>query len=232
MKIFIIMFALCVYFSGMVYGQDNRSKTADPFTIALDGGMTLSKLSNEGFNILGDLYGGMELSYMPGAELEYAITPAVRVRSGVKYVRLGGKSEETVQTDTEGRELNRIRIVNKQSNIEIPLLLKYVFTGDWYQPYIESGATIGFLTSASLVADGTLNGETLTIDEDISDVLKDTAVGLNFSVGVQIPLRAALGLDIGGTYNLGLTNQLDAADEDRSQKVRSWRFELGLFLGI
>jgi len=231
MKIFIVVFVLIFHFSGMVYGQDSHSKITGPFTVTLDGGMTLSKLSNDGFNILGDLYGNMELSYMTGAELEYAITPAVRVRSGVKFVRLGGKSEPGIITDREGRELDYVNFVTKLSYVEIPLLLTYVVKRLRYHPYLASGATVGFLRSSGLEFDPTPE-YAIGFEDTPMIPINDVAFGISFAAGVRVPVRGSFGVDVGGTYNLELTNQLDTTIDRLIQKTRSWRFVFGLYLAI
>jgi|GEM_PF-4607146 len=232
MRLFILAFILWFLLFGSVYSQDSYSNTDSPFTVMVNGGLTLSNLSSNGFNVQDQLFGNLRQSFQSGAALEFNLTPNLRVRSGVQYASLGGKSDEQIQTDTEGRELGRIRVVEQQNYVEIPLQFKYAIPQRNYQPYLMTGLTVGFLTTARWDWDSTADGVSSVIDDDISDNRKSTALGLDFSAGVQIPLRAALGLDIGGTYNLGLNNLIESDNEDLSLKLRSWRFAMGLYMAI
>lgn len=231
MKLFILAIFLGLQLSGSAYGQDHRSVDS-PLTVALNGGLTLSNMSSKGFNIQEQLFGNLRQSFQSGGTLEFKITPNLKVRSGVQYASLGGKSEEQIQTDTEGRELGMIRVVEQLNYVEVPLQLKYVIPQRSYQPYLASGLTIGFLSSAQRDLDSNVDGISSVVDADITDIRKETALGIDFSAGVQVPLHASIGIDIGGIYNLGLSNQLKNADEDLSLKLRSWRFILGLYMAI
>lgn len=232
MRLFVRAFILWFLLFGSVYSQDSYSNTDSPFTVMVNGGLTLSNLSSNGFNVQDQLFGNLRQSFQSGAALEFNLTPNLRVRSGFQYASLGGKSDEQIQTDTEGRELQQFRIEEKQHYVEIPIQVKYLLMQHGYQPYIVSGFTIGFLASARLDLDSEVEGISSFSDDDISDSRNSTAFGLDLAAGVQIPIRAALGLDIGGVYNIGLSNQFKPADDDRSLKLRSWRFLLGLYMAI
>ncbi|MGH1363310.1 MAG: outer membrane beta-barrel protein [Calditrichia bacterium] len=233
MKFFASVILLFLFFTTSVYCQNDRfaSSSKTPLSITVNGGMTLSKLSAKGFNIPGEPYGNMELSYLTDVQLEYQLSPELRIRSGVGFVRLGGKSDLQVTTDVTGRVLNDIRFVAKLSYIEIPLLLRYVVKRAGYHPYLASGVTVGFLRSTGLELDPALEAA-FFVEDILVKPTRDEAIGFSLAVGVQIPIRGAFGIDIGGAYNLELTNQLNRSNDGLEQRARSWRFALGLFTAI
>ena len=62
MRLLISVFILWFQLTGSVFSQDNHRSPDRPFTVIVNGGLTLSNLSSSGFNIQDQLFGNLKLS--------------------------------------------------------------------------------------------------------------------------------------------------------------------------
>jgi Outer membrane protein beta-barrel domain len=94
--------------------------------------------------------------------------------------------------------------------VNIPVMAQYNTPSGFY---VEAGPQLGFLVSAKAKADGE--------SEDIKDFLNTTNFGASFGAGYNM----GSGFGFGARYNLGLSNALKDAGED---KVKTSNISIGL----
>ncbi len=142
------------------------------------------------------------LGYAGGALVNYNLTEAVSLQGEVLY-SLEGTSYK----------FEDVKMKNKMSYINIPILAQYNHTSGFYA---ETGPQLGILASAKVT--GKVDGRTQS--QDIKDEFKSTNFSWAFGLGYKLPN----GLGIGARYNLGLTNVPDNSDAN----VKLGGFHLGL----
>lgn len=182
----------------MVYGQDSK------LILGVDAAATRSNLWGDGmshaYNI-DPLYG-----FSPGINLEYILSPALSIRTGLCYERRGYKS------DPIGGGLKNVTTYNDY--LLTPLLVS-LSTKGVAKFYVSGGVFFGFLLSKTRLL--TFYGD---IDEEVRDASENARkydFGLSFGCGVMRPIGSRIILDFGLRDNLGLiyTVETENGGKDR-----------------
>ena len=144
--------------------------------------------------------GGSELgsfnsrtAFAIGGVAEYSFSPIVGLSVQPMYSQQGGKFE------FEGPVVAPLntRTRTKLGYIDIPVMLKVQVGSSSINPYLTSGFSLGFLTSAESASGGEKT--------DIKDSIKSTNASWSIGGGVNLP-AAGRTIFIEGRYQLGLTN--------------------------
>ncbi len=154
-----------------------------------------------------------------GALFEIPVADNVLISVQPAWVQRGTK----IAVDVQGQDERQDSLSLGLSYASIPLLMKIETAGG--KVFVNSGVDVGFLLDAKLSpVDG--DGE----DEDVSDLVKDYDVAVNFGVGGQFPIGLPR-LTIEARYSQSLTNISDVsvdvgADELIQTRFRSSGFQL------
>ena len=127
-----------------------------------------------------------------GGVAEYSLSPMVSLSVQPMYSKQGSKFK------FDGLVVNPLSTEStiKLTYIDIPVMLKVEFGGSGAKPYVTSGFTLGFLTSAK------------SESEDVKDELKGTNISWNIGGGVSLPVGGRT-FFIEGRYMLGLSDIYD-----------------------
>jgi len=129
----------------------------------------------------------------PGFNLEYILSPALSLKTGLCYERRGYRVDHII-----GGPINDLTINNDY--LLTPLLVSLSSKGVT-RFYVSGGVFFGFLLSSTQVI--TFYGD---IDEEIRDDNENTSkydFGLSFGCGVKQPIGSRIILDIGLRDNFG-----------------------------
>ncbi|MEA3478545.1 MAG: outer membrane beta-barrel protein [Bacteroidota bacterium] len=206
MKRFFALLA-CSFLFFTVSAQDSK------LILGVDVAATRSKLWGDGmsdaFNI-NPLYG-----FSPGINLEYILSPALSVKTGLCYERRGYWSDV----------LGPISDATTYNDYLLTPLVVSLSTKGVTKFYVNGGVLFGFLLSKTRLL--TFYGD---IDEEKSDASENARkydFGLSFGCGVMRPIGSRILLDIGLRDNLGL---IDTIKTENGGKTRY--NTLGLVLSL
>ncbi len=112
----------------------------------------------------------------------------------------------------------------KLSYVDIPVMLKVQFGRSNVRPYVTSGFTLGFLTSAKSVGGGE--------ETNIKDSVKSTNSYWSIGGGLNLPVTGKT-VFIEGRYTLGLTNinegpQIQPLSATAELKTKGFQFMAGV----
>lgn len=193
------IFALlvCSFLFLVVYGQDSK------LILGVDAAATRSTLWGDGmFNAhnIDPLYG-----FSPGINLEYILSPALSIRTGLCYERRG------YQSDPIGGGLKDATTYNDY--LLTPLLVS-LSTKGVAKFYVSGGVFFGFLLSKKRLL--TFVGDIEEV-RDASENARKYDFGLSFGCGVMRPIGTRIILDFGLRDNLGLiyTVETEYGGKDR-----------------
>ena len=133
-------------------------------------------------------------SFAIGGVAEYSLSPMIALSVQPMYSRQGSKFK------FDGPVVNPLSPEStvKLNYIDIPVMLKVQFGGSSAKPYVTSGFTLGFLTSAK------------SGSADFKDDLKSTNISWNIGGGLSMPAGGRT-FFIEGRYMLGLSDIYDAS---------------------
>jgi hypothetical protein len=144
--------------------------------------------------------------FSPGINLEYILSPALSIRTGLCYERKG------YQSDPIGGGLKDATTYNDY--LLTPLLVS-LSTKGVARFYVSGGVFFGFLLSKTRLL--TFYGD---IDEEVRDASENARkydFGLSFGCGVMRPIGSRIILDFGLRDNLGL---IDTIETENGGKTR------------
>ena len=181
----------------MVYGQDSK------LILGVDAAATRSELWGDGmFNAhnIDPLYG-----FSPGINLEYILSPALSIRTGLCYEWRG------YQSDPMGGGL---KDATTYSDYLLTPLLVSLSTKGVAKFYVSGGVFFGFLLSKKRLL--TFVGDIEEV-RDASENARKYDFGLSFGCGVMRPIGSRIILDFGLRDNLGLiyTFETEYGGKDR-----------------
>lgn len=159
-------------------------------------------------------------SYAIGGVAEYYFTPTVGLSVQPMYSRQGGSF---VFDDLVVNPLS-VNTTTELSYFDIPVMLKVQVGRSAVRPYLTSGFTFGFLTSAKSVADSDRR--------DIKSSIKNTNSSWIIGGGFNLP-AGGNAVFIEGRYSLGLTDinegpQVQPLSAGTALKTKGFQFVLGL----
>jgi hypothetical protein len=180
---------VCSFLFLMVNGQDSK------LILGVDAAATRSKPWGDGmsqaFNI-DPLYG-----FSPGINLEYILSPALSIRTGLSYERRGYRNDV----------IGFVSDATTYSDYLVTPLVVSLSSKGVAKFYVNGGVFFGFLLSKKRL---------LTFWEDIDDEIRDASedarkydFGLSFGCGVMRPIGSRIILDFGLRDNLGLINTVE-----------------------
>jgi hypothetical protein len=163
----------------------------------LKAGVNLANWSFEDDDVENDFRTGFHIGALAHIHLAptWAIQPEVQYSAQGTKTDLGSAGEFTWKSDY----------------INVPVMIQYMFNNGFR---LEAGPQIGFLVNGKLEDED-------DNEEDISDDLKKTDVGIGF--GLNYLTYSGLGLGV--RYNLGLTN----INEERTTETKNRVLQLSLF---
>ena len=131
-------------------------------------------------------------SFAIGGVAEYSLSPMISLSVQPMYSRQGSKFK------FDGPVVNPLSTEStiKLNYIDVPVMLKVEFGSSSVKPYVTSGFTLGFLTSAK------------SASEDVKDDLKGTNISWNIGGGLSLPAGGRT-FFIEGRYMLGLSDIYD-----------------------
>ena len=155
-----------------------------------------------------------------GGVAEYHFSPAVGLSVQPMYSQQGGKLVFDVPVPTP---LNS-ESTTKLGYVDIPVMLKVQLGSSTVRPYLTTGFTLGFLTSAKYVA----AGEEMNLKDDI----KSTNSSWNIGGGLNVP-AAGKTVFLEGRYSWGLTDindgpQIQALSASTELKTTGVQFLVGV----
>ena len=181
----------------MVNGQDSK------LILGVDAAATRSKLWGDGMSHahnIDPLYG-----FSPGIILDYILSPALSIRTGLCYERRGYRSDV----------IGLISDVATYNDYLLTPLVVSLSTKGVAKFYVNGGVFFGFLLSKTRLL--TFHGD---IDEEIRDASENARMydfGLSFGCGVMRPIGSRIILDFGLRDNLGL---IDTIKTENGGKTR------------
>jgi hypothetical protein len=113
---------------------------------------------------------------------------------------------------------------DKNSYVEIPILVKYYFPTPIVKSFIFAGPSVGFLVSAKKTV-AYVNEPQLNQEIDVKDQFKSTDVGAVVGVGAKIPLTV-VDLTIDARYNYGFTSL------DKNGSANIFNRVIAVYLGV
>ena len=133
--------------------------------------------------------GDMAFDFHLGGYAEFGINDLIAFQPELLYSREGTKDSESFEED-----------VRLQVNlIQVPLLFKF-YVAEGFNLHV--GPQVGFIVSKKFKVDGS----SINIDEGFNTVAFGAVGGAGFNVNEKI--------EVGGRYNLGLSDWLDDDDSD------------------
>lgn len=174
-----------------------------------------------------------------GATIIYNFSSMFSVQLEPAYTQKGA-SIYTTQTDV-GLILEIDQTI-EMDYIDVPVLFKVSFDGDFIKPFLLGGANIGIpLENTKVRIDKVIaNGEDVTYiipSEVIEQELKNESIdyGLNFGAGILFPI-GAINMFFQGQYNIGLTDlNTEAIQEGVQQDViknRGFQIKTGILVSL
>lgn len=174
---------VCSFLFLMVYGQDSK------LILGVDVAATRSApWRSRSYANLDPIYG-----FSPGINLEYILSPALSVKTGLCYERRGS------QSDAIG---GGVKDVTTHNDYLLTPLLVSLSTKGVARFYVSGGVFFGFLLSKTQLI--TFYGEHNEEIRDVSDHTRKFNFGLSFGCGVMRPIGSRIILDFGLRDNLGL----------------------------
>ena len=176
---------VCSFLFLMVNGQDSK------LILGVDVAATRSTLWGL-YNNYDPLYG-----LSPGINLEYILSPALSVKTGLCYERRGFRTDRIIGGGFKDLTLNNDYLLT-------PLLVS-LSTKGVAKFYVSGGVFFGFLLSSTQVI-GFYGDQ----DEEIRDVSENARkydFGLSFGCGVMRPIGSRIILDFGLRDNLGFNTE-------------------------
>ena len=155
-----------------------------------------------------------------GGVAEYYFSPMVGLSVQPTYSQQGGKF---VFDDPVVNPLNA-EATTKLSYVDIPVMLKVHVGSSSVRPYLMSGLSLGFLTSAKSVAGGE--------EKNIKDSIKSTNSSWSIGGGLNLP-AAGNTVFIEGRYSWGLTNinegpQVQPLSATTELETKGFQFVVGV----
>lgn len=175
-------------------GITANAQAQSPLSFGLKGGLNIADISGPDTDT--DTRTGIT-----GGLAVYLNLPAlpIGIESGVYYSQKG-----TSYSDSDP-DFGNYEETLKLDYIEVPVLARLSFaTPGPIGPFFVAGPYIGFNINAQ--AEGTDDG--FDFDEDISEVVNSTDVGLMFGAGLDFNLGVTA-LNAQARYSIGLTNVYD-----------------------
>jgi hypothetical protein len=155
--------------------------------------------------------------FTAGAAIVYNFSSMFSIQLEPTYTERGA-STSTAQTDV-GLILEIEQSI-EMNYIDVPVLFKLSFEGDFIKPYLLAGGYAAFpLQDTKVKIDKVIaNGQnviTIIPNELLEQELKNESVdyGLNFGAGISFPL-GIVDMFIEAQYNLGLTNLNDEVPQE------------------
>ena len=155
--------------------------------------------------------------YTAGVVMVYHISSMFSIQAEPAYTERGA-STSTAQTDV-GLILEIEQSI-KMNYIDVPVLIKLSFDGDFIKPYLLAGGYAAFpLQDTKVKVDKVIaNGQnviSLIPSELLEQDLKNESVdyGLNFGAGISFPL-GIVNMFFEAQFNLGLTNLNDEVPQE------------------
>jgi hypothetical protein len=173
--------------------------------------------------------------YTAGIQIIYNFTPMFGVQLEPTYMERGA-SVHTAQTDVALiLEIEQTVVTNY---IDVPLLFRVSFEGDFIKPYLLAGANIAFPVGDSKVKIDkvTANGQDflwIVPSEEREQELPTNNVdyGLNFGAGLSFPV-GVFDIFFQAQYNLGLSNLSEESAEQQELKHRGIQLKTGLLFTL
>jgi hypothetical protein len=187
---------LLVFF--LAFGITATTQAQSPLSFGLKAGLNISDIS--GPDTDSDTRTGLT-----GGLAVYLNLPAlpIGIESGLYYSQKGSSYSESDEFGDFDETL-------KLDYIEVPVLARLNFpTPGPIGPHLVAGPYIGFNINAQ--AEGTEDG--VTYDEDISDFINSTDIGLMFGAGLDFNIGVT-SLNAQARYSIGLNNVYDFDTDD------------------
>jgi hypothetical protein len=173
--------------------------------------------------------------FTAGAAIIYNFTPMFGIQLEPAYMERGA-SVHTAQTDVGLiLEIDQTIVTNY---IDIPLLVRVSFEGDFIKPYLLAGANVAIpIGDTKVRIDKVIaNGQDFTgfiPSEDLEQELPTNNVdyGLNFGAGISFPL-GVIDMFFQAQYNLGLSNLSEEGAEQQELKHRGIQLKTGLLFTL
>lgn len=177
--------------------------------------------------------------FTAGAVIIYNFSSMFGIQLEPAYTQRGA-SIYSAQTDV-GLILE-IEQTIEMDYIDIPVLFKVSFDGNFIKPYLLAGANIEFpLENTKVRIDKVIaNGEDVTSiipSEVIEQELKNESIdyGLNFGAGISLPL-GSIDMFFQAQYNLGLSDINDEAPQEGVEqgviKNKGFQLKAGVLLSL
>lgn len=186
-KIAVILLFVSILFSA------NRSLAQ--FQVGISSGVSMAKIKGADFENLDVKY---QRGFGIGGLLDIILSDYATLCFQPRYIQKG------VLFDTNIPFLGDIDGHATLSYMEIPVAIKFVYTEDWFQPYLLVGPTFGILLSSKF--EGLVNDQ--PIDEEIGEVTGGFDVGLGGGGGIGFELGGRL-VFVEGRYIIGYSDILD-----------------------
>jgi opacity protein-like surface antigen len=151
-----------------------------------------------------------------GAFLEIGLSDTFTFQPELLFSTQGVKAEDSEGSDS-------FEQIIKVNYLNVPLMLKYAVSDKFT---LEFGPQVGFLLAAKFKAIETMDGNTVSTEEDLKDIFKSIDFGLNFGASFDIVDN----IFIGARYNLGLSNILDLEDmnPENDEKTQNTVFSISV----
>lgn len=178
---------------------------------------------------------GATANFGLGLTGEYQLNKTVSIISSINYKTLGGYVFDSLSLNTSNQRGN---YKLKYTGIEIPFGLKFQAPfEDKYSFYIQGGASVGFIISASERYKSTLTGVTLP-DNNIKDITHPAFIGVFAGVGTEYKIHNRFRLFAELNLKNTLTSVADGQEyiqkkvHDYSEPIKIYPSGLDLSIGI
>lgn len=160
-------------------------------------------------------------SYHIGGVVLYPVVNKIQVQSGLFFSSQGGSWGVEFIEDSNDSDISIDRTRFVYNYLNFPLLFKYDLNKSWS---LKTGPQVGFLLSADVKNQYSfVEGEQIKFDSNIKDLINPVDLSWSFEMGYEFKS----GFLIDATYNLGLSNTIDAENSDLKRKNRVFQLSVG-----
>jgi hypothetical protein len=197
-----IILIIFLYLTKPVFSQEIKSNNYD---IGLLLGVNSSYLITD--NLV--KYDNSIFSFLPGVVVDIKPKNTWRIRSGILYHTLGGKSKKFPITTLDQPEGTGDHYWNTWliSYIELPVHVNYKFSQLPFDILVGGGPSLGWLVSAKEIGDADVNSdEYYNYNYNIKYKFDNFNISLCLSFGVITELTDKFSLELSTEFDYGLTD--------------------------
>ena len=206
----------------LLFGACFFSFAQKKYKFGVKGGLSIVDFKQSG-NSVGNQISDVNfrVSYHVGGFVQYSISDKIDMQSGVFFSSQGGSRSVEFIEDFNSSDISTDRTNFVYNYLNVPLLVKYNLSKSWS---VKTGPQLGFLLSADVKNQYVfIDGIQFNFDSNV----KDDASLIDVSWSLEAGYEFESGLLVDVTYNLGLSNTIDAENSDFKRENRVFQLSLG-----